>query len=126
MFRQIRLVGILLFLSFTAMGQTTPRAYLGFTPADDKTIADWKQITGYFARLDEESPKVKVMEIGRSTLGRPMIAAFISSADNIKRLDRFREINQKLADPRQINGNEELSRLLTEGKAIVSISCSIH
>ncbi|MFN3419824.1 MAG: M14 family zinc carboxypeptidase [Pyrinomonadaceae bacterium] len=126
MFRQIRLVGILLFLSFTVMGQTTPRAYLGFTPADDKTIADWKQITGYFARLDEESPKVKVMEIGRSTLGRPMIAAFISSADNIKRLDRFREINQKLADPRQINGNEELSRLLTEGKAIVSISCSIH
>lgn len=126
MFRHIRLIAVFLLFSAAAFAQISPREYLGFTPADDKTIADWKQITGYFAKLGEQSPRVAVREIGRSTLGRPLIAAFISSQENIKRLDRYREINQKLADPRLISGDAELTRLLNEGKAIVSISCSIH
>src|SRR5437868_11340486 len=31
----------------------SPRSILGFTPGDDRTIADWKQITNYFAQLDQ-------------------------------------------------------------------------
>jgi len=126
MFVHIRLLAAFLLISTAGFAQISPREFLGFTPADDKTIADWKQITDYFAKLDEQSPKIAVREIGRSTLGRPLIVAFISSQENIKRLTRYREINQKLADPRRISGGAELGRLLSEGKAIVSISCSIH
>src|ERR1700674_2349050 len=32
-------------------GVFSPRSVLGFTPGDDRTIADWKQITNYFTRL---------------------------------------------------------------------------
>lgn len=126
MFRHIRPIALILLFSVNFVAQVSPKEFLGFAPADDKTIADWKQITAYFTRLDEQSPRVLVREIGRSTLGRPLIAAFISSAENIKKLDRFRSINQKLADPRKISGPNELSQLLSEGKTIVSISCSIH
>ncbi len=102
---------------------------LGFTPADDRTIADWGQIREYFNKLDAASGKVTVREFGTTTLGKPMIVAFISSESNLKDLDRYREINQKLADPRKIarsaNGDEEIS-LIEQGKTIVSISCSIH
>ncbi|HMT07208.1 MAG TPA: M14 family metallopeptidase [Pyrinomonadaceae bacterium] len=99
---------------------------LGFQPTDDKTIADWQQITDYFAKLDRASDKVLVKEIGKSTNGKPLIVAFISSAKNIKNLDKLRQISAKLADPRNIANESELANLIKDGKTIVSISCSIH
>lgn len=104
----------------------SPKSVLGFTPADDKTIADWKQIVDYFTKLDKASNKVTVKEIGKTTNGQPLIVAFISSADNIKKLDRYRQISAKLADPRTVKDASELEDLVKNGKTIVSISCSIH
>ena len=110
----------------TAVAQPTPQSVLGFVPTDDKTIADWGQITDYFAKLDAASPKVLVKEIGKSTNGKPMIVAFISSPGNISNLERYRQMNAKLADPRTIKDEAELNNILANGKSIVSISCSIH
>lgn len=110
----------------TAQTAPAPKSVLGFHPTDDRTIADWSQITNYFQKLDAASDKVKIQEIGKTTLGRPLIVAFISSAENIKNLDRYKQINQKLADPRTVNEPAELKNLIDSGKTIVSISCSIH
>lgn len=104
----------------------SPQSVLGFRPTEERTIADWNQITDYFAKLDAASDRVTVRNIGPSTLGRPMIAAFISDADNIRNLEKYRKISAKLADPRTISGPAELESLISEGKTIVSISCSIH
>lgn len=117
---------ILLFSAAVVAQVPSPRSVLGFQPTDDRTIADWGQIRDYFTKLDNASPKVKVQEFGTTTLGKPMIVAYISSADNIKKLDKYRQISSKLADPRAIGGEDELAKLLKEGKTIVSISCSIH
>ncbi len=104
----------------------TPKSVLGFQPTDDKTIADWRQITDYFYKLDKASNKITVREIGNTTLGKPMIVAFISSPENIKNLDKYKQINQKLSNPRLVAGGAELENLVKNGKTIVSISCSIH
>lgn len=104
----------------------SPRSVLGFTPGDDRTIADWGQITDYFAGLDKASDRVSVQTIGRSTLRRPIIAAFISARENILALNRYKEIQQKLADPRLVPTAVERDRLIRDGKAVVAISCSIH
>src|SRR5712692_6867427 len=69
----------------------SPRSVLGFNPGDDRTIADWKQITDYFARLDKASDRVQVQTIGQSTLGRTMIAAFVSAPENIRNLKKHQE-----------------------------------
>ncbi|HEX8250019.1 MAG TPA: M14 family metallopeptidase [Pyrinomonadaceae bacterium] len=103
-----------------------PKAVLGFHPTDEKTIADWSQITNYFARLDAASNRVKVETLGETTLKKPFIVAFISAEENIRNVDKYREINAKLADPRKIKDNAELENLIARGKTIVSISCSIH
>jgi hypothetical protein len=116
-----------LFLTLSAFAQVpTPKAVLGFHPTDDKTIADWTQITNYFQKLDAASDKVLVREIGRTTLGKPMLVAFISSPENIKNLDRYRQISAKLANPQTVKDAAELDSLVRQGKTIVSISCSIH
>jgi hypothetical protein len=99
---------------------------LGFNPTDDKTIADWRQITDYFAKLDKASNRVAVKEIGKTTNGKPLIVAFISSPDNIKDLEKYRQISARLADPRTIKDAAELEDLVKKGKTIVSIACSIH
>jgi hypothetical protein len=104
----------------------SPRDVLGFTPGDDRTVADWTQITDYFKRLDRASDRVRVQELGTSTLGRTLFAAFISSAENIRELDRYRDIQRRLADPRLVHDDAERDRLVREGKTVVVVSCSIH
>lgn len=122
-----RLCGLILLLSAAIVAQVpSPKSVLGFNPTDDKTIADWRQIQDYFAKLDKASNKVAVREIGKTTNGKPLIVAFISSADNIKNLEKYRRISAKLADPRTIRDENELNELVKNGKTIVSISCSIH
>ncbi|MDQ3173622.1 MAG: hypothetical protein M3Q91_07925, partial [Acidobacteriota bacterium] len=104
----------------------SPRSVLGFTPGDDRTIADWRQITDYFAGLDKASDRVSVQTIGQSTLRRPIIAALISARENIIALNRYKEIQQKLADPRKVATAAERDRLIRDGKVVVAVSCSIH
>lgn len=64
--------------------------------------------------------------LGRSTSGRPLIVAMISSEANLKKLDRYREIQRLLADPRLVVDDAEAARLAAEGKAVVVISYSLH
>src|SRR6266446_4231470 len=107
----------------------SPRSVLGFNPGDDRTIADWKQISDYFARLDKASDRVQVQTIGQSTLGRTMIAAFISAPENIRSLEKYQDIQKHLADPRlnPADGRIDFSgQLVKDGKTVVVISCSIH
>src|ERR1051325_10450643 len=104
----------------------SPKSVLGFTPGDDRTIAGWSQITNYFERLDRASDRVLVQILGQSTLKRPVIVAFISARENILALAKYKEIQQQLADPRQITSTLQRDRLLANGKVVVTISCSIH
>ena len=103
-----------------------PRSVLGFSPGDDRTIADWRQITDYFNRLDKASERVLVQSIGETTLKRPLIVAFISAPENIRNLAKYQSIQRRLADPRLVRDEAERDRLVQEGKTVVVISCSIH
>ncbi|MDT7688419.1 MAG: hypothetical protein QOE46_1178 [Acidobacteriota bacterium] len=109
-----------------ARGVPSPRDVLGFAPGDDRKVADWKQINDYFSRLDRASDRVTVQTIGESTLGRPLVAAFISAPANIRELDKYRDIQRRLADPRLVASEAERDRLVREGKTVVVVSCSIH
>src|SRR5712692_5039075 len=104
----------------------SPRSVLGFNPGDDRTIADWKQITNYFALLGNISNRFLVQAIGQSTLGRTMIAAFISAPENIRNLEKYKAIQARLADPRKVASDADRDQLIREGKTVVVISCSIH
>ena len=123
----ISLPVLILLFSFVIVAQVpTPKSVLGFNPTDDKTIADWTQITDYFAKLDKASGRVTLREIGKTTLGKPIIVAFISSINNIRNLEKYRQINQGLANPQTLTAHTNVEEMIKEGKTIISISCSIH
>ncbi|HEV3470315.1 MAG TPA: M14 family metallopeptidase [Pyrinomonadaceae bacterium] len=110
----------------TAARVPSPREFLGFAPGDDRALADWSQILGYFRRLDLASDAVLLEEVGRTTLGRPLVVAYVSAPENIRELAKYRDIQRRLADPRLVRDDAERDRLVREGKAVVVVSCSIH
>jgi len=94
----------------------SPKSVLGFTPGDDRTVADWSQITDYFARLDKASDRVLIRTIGETTRKRPIIVAEISARENILALDKYKEIQRRLSDPRLVTTELERDRLIQNGK----------
>ncbi|HEY6330685.1 MAG TPA: M14 metallopeptidase family protein, partial [Blastocatellia bacterium] len=107
-------------------GVQSPKEYLGFAPGDDRKLADWSQIVGYFKQLASNSGKVTLEQPGLTTEQRPFVYALISSEENIKNLPQIREAQRKLADPRLIADAQERERLIHETPAVVAITCSIH
>src|SRR6476661_1208087 len=86
--------------SRTSSSLPTPASILGWEPGTDKKLPSWKQVTDYFAALDAASPRIQVHTLGRTTLGRPFIAAFIGDPATLANLDKVRDAARRLADPR--------------------------
>ncbi len=118
---------ILAFFSLTLylQAQTSPENFLGFKVGEDRKLADYNQILAYFQKLDEESPRLKLTEIGQSTLKKPMIMAIITAEENMAYLDRYREIARRLRDARGLS-EEQARQLAREGKVILLITGSLH
>jgi len=102
-----------------------PASVIGFEPGTDRKLPTWKQVTDYFTALDKASPRVSVRTLGKTTLGRPFIVAFIGEPGTLANLERYRQIQRKLMDPR-LRGAGERERLIADGKLVVLITSSIH
>ncbi len=102
-----------------------PADVYGFEPGTDYKIADYTQIQDYLRRLDAASERVRMIEIGKSAEGRPMLLLFISSEQNLRQLDRWRDIAARLALAKDLQ-DSTARRLATEAKAIVWIDGGLH
>lgn len=104
----------------------SPETHLGFRVGDDRKLADWEQVTTYFQKIAQAAPdRVQFQEIGKSTLGKPFVYLTISSPENIRNLEHYRQIQQRLADPRGLDP-AEAEHLIHEGKAVVLLTCTVH
>ena len=103
----------------------TPASVFGFEPGADYHLADYEQMTSYFQKLAAAAPqRVKLETIGKSGYGRDMFVAIISSEENMKQLDHYKQIVQQLASG---TIDEPTARKLSnEGKVIVWIDGGLH
>jgi hypothetical protein len=104
---------------------TSPKEFFGFELGSDRKIARWDKIIDYYTLLEKESGKLKVINMGPSTMGNPFLLVIISSPENLANLDRLQEVNAKISDPRGI-AEQEIKKLVKEGKAIICQSMSLH
>lgn len=101
-----------------------PKDHFGFTPGDDYKLANYTEISSYFQKLAQASDRIRLVEFGKTTNGRPMLLALISSPENLKNAERHRDISRRLALGQP--SPEEARRLAEEGKAIVWIDSGLH
>src|SRR5262245_43736104 len=83
----------------TRSGVPTPSSVFGFAPGADYKLATYDQSIAYFKALASASKYIKLFEAGKTTQGRTMYFALISTPENLAKLDRYREIWQRLAHP---------------------------
>src|SRR5829696_8184033 len=76
---------------------TSPKQHFGFNIGDDYQLATYSEFVEYWQKLDKESDRMKVGEIGKTAEGRPQLMAVITSPENHKRLERYKEISRRLA-----------------------------
>lgn len=103
----------------------SPEEFLGYKVGTDYKIADYETITKYFKHLSENSNKILFQNIGKTSQGRDMFMSIISSEDNLKNIDKYKDIIHKLSDPRKTNEAEAI-QLAKDGKIIVMVTCNIH
>jgi hypothetical protein len=114
-----------IFLLNNLFAQISPKEHFGFTIGDDYQLANFTQTAEYFKKISEQSDRVKLMSIGLTEEGRTQPMLIVSSPENLKNLEQYKEISQKLA--RAENLSEAEARLLSEkGKAIVWIDGGLH
>lgn len=103
----------------------SPHDFFGFSPGEDRKLVSWAEITSYLEVVSRASPRVRRIDMGVTTEGRPFYYLVISSPENLGRLDDYREIQAKLADPRRVTA-DEAKDLVARGKVTVLVTCSIH
>ncbi|QQS48392.1 MAG: peptidase [Acidobacteriota bacterium] len=118
---------VILLISFApAFGQvTSPKEQFDFNIGDDYQLANYTQMTEYFQKLDRESDRMKLVDIGRTAEGRTMYLAIVTSPANHAKLERYREISRRLALAEGLTDAEARS-LAREGKAVVWIDGGLH
>jgi hypothetical protein len=102
-----------------------PESVFGFTAGADYKLATYDQSIQYFRRLVAASRYIRLVEAGPTSQGRTLYFALISSPENLARLDRYREIWQRLAHPQGLT-DADAQRLAVEGKALVHIDGGLH
>jgi hypothetical protein len=103
----------------------SPESFFGFQMGTDKKLARWDKMVEYYHALDAASDRLRVVDMGPSTMGHPFLALFISSPANLSRLEELQQINATLSDPRGVS-EEEIRRLVAQGKAVVVQTMGLH
>ncbi|MGB2906630.1 MAG: M14 metallopeptidase family protein [Candidatus Aminicenantaceae bacterium] len=104
---------------------TSPEEFFGFQMGADRKIARWDKIVEYFQLLDQKSEAIKVMDMGPSTMGNPFLFVIITAPDNMANLERLREVNARISNPRGVS-EKDIKNLVAEGKTVICQSMSLH
>ncbi|WP_221030933.1 M14 family metallopeptidase [Actomonas aquatica] len=103
---------------------TPPKEMLGFNIGDDYHMANYTQISTMMKKWDEESDRLKVVNIGTTVEGRPMLMGIITSPENHAKLDYYQDISRRLSVAEM--PEDEAEALAQEGKAVVWIDGGLH
>jgi zinc carboxypeptidase len=104
---------------------TTPAEAWGHNIGDDYFLADYQQLVAYWHTLEKESPRVHIVDIGKTSEGRPMLMAVLTSPANYAKIDHYKDIARRLALAEGVT-DDQAHALAREGKAVVWIDGGLH
>ncbi|MDE3154893.1 MAG: hypothetical protein KGN76_07300 [Acidobacteriota bacterium] len=106
-------------------GIPSPKDVLGYDIGMPKKLTSYEHIVGYYRALAAKSPRVKVIDIGKTDEGREQVVVFVADAGTIKNLDQYRQYLAELADPRHLTAAEAHAVIL-KAKPLYHIMGGLH
>ncbi len=103
----------------------TPISVLGHNPGDDFYLADYEDTVRYFHALAAASDRIKMFTVGKTTQGKDIEIAVISSSQNLAKLDETKMIAGRLAHATNLN-DDQAKELARTSKVIVHIDGGLH
>ncbi|MBL7702132.1 MAG: peptidase [Ferruginibacter sp.] len=107
-----------------AQNVPTPKEHFGFNIGDNYQLANFTQTEAYIKKLAQASARAKYTVIGKTEEGRDQFMLIVTSPENQKRLEEYKQISQKM-------GNaditiEQATAFAKAGKAVVWIDGGLH
>jgi hypothetical protein len=119
---------MLILISLVALSQsgiTNPEDFFKFKPGADRMLFDYEKLIEYLNVVDKESPRVKMLQIGESEMGKPLYMVLLSSEQNIENLDKLKAINKELAINYKLP-DKTVDKYAGEGKVFLLATLSMH
>ena len=124
--KSILLISFTLFsVNILIAGPISEPKFGAYKVGDDYFLANYTQLLDFWGKLEKESDRLKLVEIGKTSEGRSQKIAIISSPGNLKNLKRYQEISVKLGKAEGLT-DEEAHLLAKEGKTVVAIDGGLH
>ncbi|HUE96289.1 MAG TPA: M14 family zinc carboxypeptidase [Longimicrobiaceae bacterium] len=112
--------------ALTSAQVPSPESHFGFTPGEHRRLANWDELTAYYAEVALATDRIVLDTLGTTTRGLPFVMLTITSPENHARLEELRQIHLRLADPRTVASADELARLKEEARTVVLVTSHIH
>jgi len=103
----------------------TPQSVLGQDVGTDRYLANYEDSIGYFRKLAATSDRIKLFTAGKTTQGRDMVFAVISSPENLRNLDKYKAISRRLGEAHDLT-DDQARQLAHDSKIIVHIDGGMH
>ncbi|MFC5864699.1 M14 family zinc carboxypeptidase [Acidicapsa dinghuensis] len=103
----------------------TPISVLGHNPGDDYYLANYEEEIQYFHALAAHSDRIKMFTVGKTTEGRDIEIAVISSPENLAKLDEYKADTKRLSTAQGLN-DASAKALAQQAKVIVHIDGGLH
>src|SRR5438445_4618312 len=83
-------------------GLPSPKDVLCHHIGEPKKLTYYADILEYYRALAAATPRVKIVNIGKSNEGRDLVVVFVGADESIRNLEQYRTYLGQLADPRSI------------------------
>lgn len=119
---------LLALVSVQAEELKSPEIYFGQKIGFDKVLVSYSGIIEYFEYLDHYSARIKITDQGASTLGNRIKLIFVSTEDNLAKLNSHLALNKQLAsiaDSKSLS-DRVFSAGLDEARLFLLITANLH
>ena len=103
----------------------SPKDVLGYHVGAPKHLTYYEDLVRYYRTLSEKSPRVKVIDMGKTDEGRECVMVFIGSEESIRNLETYRRYLAQVADPRSLTG-AQAQEVVAKAKPLYTIMGGLH
>src|SRR3954453_2732701 len=104
---------------------TAPKEQFGFAVGDDYKLVNYTQYTEYLKKLQAQSERMTVVDIGKTEEGRAEVTAIITSPENHRKLPLIKAANRRMALAENLT-DEQARALARESKIVIWIDGGLH